>query len=85
MTIYAFGACFEMMKLLCLAVLSSIILVGCQMSPEISCDVVAEEFAATNRISVVSVQYAASVGNAGAETVEVVLRNGSGNGLQGLS
>ena len=67
-----------MMKLLCLAVLSSIILVGCQMSPEISCDVVAEEFAATNRISVVSVQYAASVGNAGMEAAEVRLRNGSG-------
>jgi hypothetical protein len=36
-------------------------------------------------ISFAAVRYMASVGNAGAETVEVVLQNGSGNGLQGLS
>ena len=36
-------------------------------------------------ISVAAVRYMASVGNAGAETVEVVLRNGSGNGLRILS
>ena len=35
--------------------------------------------------SVAAVRYMASVGNAGAETLEVVLQNGSGNGLQGLS
>ena len=35
--------------------------------------------------SVAAVRYMASVGNAGAETVEVVLQNGSGNGLQGLA
>ena len=35
--------------------------------------------------SVAAVRYMASVGGVGAETVEVVLRNGSGNGLQGLS
>ena len=36
-------------------------------------------------ISVAAVRYMASVGNAGAETVEMVLRNGSGNGLRVLS
>ena len=35
--------------------------------------------------SVAAVRYMASVGNAGAETVEVVLQNGSGNGLRVLS
>ena len=35
--------------------------------------------------SVAAVQYMASVGGVGAETIVVVLRNGSGNGLQGLS
>ena len=35
--------------------------------------------------SVAAVRYMASVGNAGAETVEVVLRNGSGNRLRVLS
>ena len=35
--------------------------------------------------SVAAVRYMASVGNAGAETVEVVLRTGSGNGLRVLS
>ena len=34
-------------------------------------------------ISVASVRYMASVGNAGAETVEVVLRNGSGRETSG--
>ena len=36
-------------------------------------------------ISVAAVRYMASVGGVGAETVEVVLRNGSGNGLRVLS
>ena len=36
-------------------------------------------------ISVAAVRYMASVGNAGAETVEMVLRNGSGNGSRVLS
>ena len=36
-------------------------------------------------ISVAAVRYMASVGGVGAETIVVVLRNGSGNGLQGLS
>ena len=36
-------------------------------------------------ISVAAVRYMASVGNVGAETVEVVLQNGSGNGLRILS
>ena len=35
--------------------------------------------------SVAAVRYMASVGGVGAETVEVVLQNGSGNGLQGLA
>ena len=35
--------------------------------------------------SVAAVRYMAPVGNAGAETVEVVLQNGSGNGLRILS
>ena len=57
---------------ICLAVM-----VGCRMNPKIPNDVVAEELAATNHVSVVSVRYAASVGNGGAETVEVVVRNGT--------
>ena len=32
----------------------------------------------TGGVSVVAVQYVASVGNAGAETVEVLIRNGTG-------
>ena len=36
-------------------------------------------------ISVAAVRYMASVGNAGAETLVVVLRNGSGNGSRVLS
>ena len=71
---------FEMMRLSCLALLSSLILVGCRVAQDVSCAAVA-----INRVSVTSVQYMASVGNAGAETVEVVLRNGSGNGLRILS
>jgi hypothetical protein len=63
---------FEMTKLLCLAVLSSIILVGCRVAQDVSCAAVA-----INRVSVTSVQYMASVGNAGAETVEVIVRNGT--------
>ena len=35
--------------------------------------------------SVAAVRYMASVGGVGAETVEVVLQNGSGNGLRVLS
>ena len=69
-----------MTELLCLAVLSSIILVGCRVAQDVSCAAVA-----INRVSVVSVRYMASVGGVGAETVEVVLQNGSGNGLRVLS
>ena len=36
-------------------------------------------------ISLAAVRYMASVGGVGAETVEVVLQNGSGNGLRVLS
>ena len=61
------------------------VMMGCRIVQKVSCDAVAEEFAATNRVSVVSVRYAASVGNAGKETVEVVLRNGSGKELRVLS
>ena len=61
------------------------IAVGCRMNPKISCDAVAEKSAASNHVSVVSVQYAASVGNAGMETVEVVLRSGSEKGSRVLS
>ena len=61
---------------LCLAIVA-----GCQTT----CDEVLESSAAANHVSVVSVRYMASVGNAGAETVEVVLRNGSGNGSRVLS
>ena len=50
-----------------------------------TCDEVLESSAAANRVSVTSVQYMASIGNAVAETVEVVLRNGFGNGLRVLS
>ena len=41
---------FEMTKLLCLAVLSSIILVGCRVAQDVSCAAVA-----INRVSVTSV------------------------------
>ena len=69
-----------MMRLSCLALLSSIILVGCRVAQDVSCAAVA-----INRVSVTSVQYMASVGGVGAETIVVVLRNGSGNGLRVLS
>ena len=49
------------------------------------CDEVLESSAAANRVSVTSVQYMASVGGVGAETIVVVLRNGSGNRLRVLS
>ena len=71
---------FEMMRLSCLALLSSIILVGCSVAQDVSCAAVA-----INRVSVTSVQYMASVGGVEAETIVVVLRNGSGNGLRVLS
>ena len=61
---------------LCLAIVA-----GCQTT----CDNVSESSATSNHVSVAAVRYMASVGGVGAETVEVVLRNGSGNGLQGLS
>ena len=61
---------------LCLAIVA-----GCQTT----CDEVSASSAASNHVSVASVRYMASVGNAGAEAVEVVLRNGSGNGLRVLS
>ena len=61
---------------LCLAIVA-----GCQTT----CDKVSASSAASNHVSVASVRYMASVGNAGAEAVEVVLRNGSGNGLRVLS
>ena len=61
---------------LCLAIVA-----GCQTT----CDKVSASSAASNHVSVAAVRYMASVGNAGAETLEVVLQNGSGNGLQGLS
>ena len=37
-----------------------------------TCDEVLESSPAANRVSVVSVRYMASVGNAGAETVEII-------------
>ena len=71
---------FEMMRLSCLALLLSLILVGCRVAQDVSCAAVA-----INRVSVTSVQYMASVGGVGAETIVVVLRNGSGNGSRVLS
>ena len=53
---------------LCLAIVA-----GCQTT----CDKVSESSAASNNVSVAAVRYMASVGNAGAETVEVVVRNGT--------
>ena len=61
---------------LCLAIVA-----GCQTT----CDNVSESSATSNHVSVAAVRYMASVGGVGAETVEVVLRNGSGNGLRVLS
>ena len=60
----------------CLAIVA-----GCQTT----CDKVSESSATSNHVSVAAVRYMASVGGVGAETVEVVLQNGSGNGLRVLS
>ena len=53
---------------LCLAIVA-----GCQTT----CDNVSESSATSNHVSVAAVRYMASVGNAGAETVEVIVRNGT--------
>ena len=47
----------------CLAIVA-----GCQTT----CDKVSESSATSNHVSVAAVRYMASVGNAGAETVEII-------------